>query len=155
MLQHGKDIASAQLADGFRPYPIDNHGKLRFAYGLVTASGALAANGTAALFWLPPGRKRILPNLSRVTTSAFGTGRTLDIGHGAYSNSPPSGTEAEDVDAFVDGLDVSGAVSAASFSSTLKFDMYSADQVLVFATVLGNTMPDGATLEVLMAYLYE
>lgn len=155
MRDHGKDIASAQLAADFRRYPIDDHGKLRFAYGKVTAAGALAANGTAALFWLPSGRKRLLPTLGRITTSAFGAGRTLDVGHAAYLRSTPNSEEAEDVDAIIDGLDVSSAVVAAAVGTALKFDIYSAEPVLIFATVLGNTMPDGATIEVLLPYLYE
>lgn len=154
-MDHGKDIGSAQIATDYRKYPIDDHGKLRYAYAKVTASGDLAANGTAALFWLPPGRKRILPHLSRITTSAFGAARTLDLGHAAYATSLPAGQEAEDPDAFIDGLDVSSAVTANAMGTALKFDMYSQDEVLVFATVLGGTMPDAATLEVLMAYLYE
>lgn len=155
MRTHTKDIGSVQTAEDFRKYPIDDHGKLRFAYANVTAAAALAANGTIALFWLPPGRKRILPAMSRITTSAFGAGRTLDIGHTGYIQAGPETTVAEDADAFVDGLDVSSAVTAGVLGTSLKFDMYSQDEPLVFATVLGNTMPQNATIEVLLAYLYE
>lgn len=152
-----KDINAAQLADGYRRYPIDDHGKLRFAYGKVTASGALAASGTMGLLWLPPGRKRILPHLSRITTSAFGAGRTLDVGTDAYMARPSGAAdpEAADPDALIDGLDVSSAVTANVVGTGLKFDIYSMDEVLVYATVLGNTMPDGGTVELLLAYLYE
>lgn len=154
-MEHGKDIGSAQIATDYRKHPIDDHGKLRYAYAKVTADGALAADGTMALFYLPPGRKRILPHLSRITTSAFGAGRTLDLGHAAYTKSAPSTQEDEDVDALIDGLDVSSAVTADPVGTSLKFDMYSTDEVLVFATVLGGTMPDAGTVEVLLAYLYE
>jgi len=34
-------------------------------------------------------------------------------------------------------------------------DSYSMDEVLVYGTVLGDTMPDGGTVELLLAYLYE
>lgn len=154
-MSHGKDIGSAQIAEDYRKYPIDDHGKLRYAYAKVTADGALAADGTMALFYLPPGRKRILPHLSRISTSAFGASRTLDIGHAEYSKATPSTTEAEDEDAFLDGLDVSSAVAANVLGTDLKFDMYSTDEVLVFGTVKGGTMPDAGTVEVLLAYLYE
>lgn len=154
-MEHGKDIGSAQIAEDYRKYPIDDHGKLRYAYAKVTAAEALAANGTMALFNLPSGRKRVLPHLSRISTSAFGAGRTLDLGHAAYTKGAPANQEAEDADAFIDGLDVSSAVAAQPVGSSLKFDMYSVDEVLVFATVLGNTMPANATVEVLLAYLYE
>lgn len=152
----GKTIDAAQLAEDYRKYPIDDHGKLRFQYANVVASGALAQNGTIGLFWLPPGRKRILPHLSRITTSAFGASRTLDVGHDAYMKRPAGNdAEAADPDAFIDGLDVSSAVTAGIVGTALKFDMYSMDEVLVYATVLGGTMPDGATLQLLLAYLYE
>lgn len=152
-----KDINAVQLAEGYRKYPIDDHGKLRYQYANVVADGALAANGTIGLFWLPPGRKRILPHLSRITTSAFGAGRTLDIGHDTYSARPAqeAAYEAADPDALVDGLDVENAVTAAALGTALKFDIYSRDAVLIYATVLGDTMPDAATIEVLLAYLYE
>ena len=148
---------SVQLAEGYRRYPIDDHGKLRFQYGSVAALAvAYAQNDQIELFKLPPGRKRILPCLSRITTTAFGSSRTLDLGHRAYSKRPPDeDEEAEDVDAFIDGMDVSSAVNAAAFSTALKFDMYSRTEVTVYATILGGTMPIGATLQVLMAYLYE
>lgn len=155
-METGTDIKAAQLADGYRRHPIDDHGKLRFAYGKVTADGALAADGTLALASLPSGRKRILPHLSRITTSAFGAGRTLDVGTAAYMSRPAgSDPEAADPDAFVDGLDVSAAVTADEWSTDLKFDLYSLDEIVVYGTVLGGTMPDGATVEVLIAYLYE
>jgi len=152
----GKTINAAQLAETYRRLPIDEHGKLRFAYGKATAADAVAANGTIGLFWLPPGRKRVIPHLSRVTTSAFGAGRTLDIGHDAYMKRPPDNDlEAADPDAFVDGLNVSSAVTAGVMGTALKFDIYSMDEVLVYATVLGDTMPVNGTIEVLMAYIYE
>lgn len=147
-----------QLVEGYRRYPVDDHGKLRFQYFSVSAlTVALAANSTIGLVWLPPGRKRILPHLSRITTSAFGAGRTLDLGHDGYMARPSGEATAEvaDPDALIDGLDVSAAVNAAVFSTTLKFDMYSLDEVLLYATVLGDTMPVGASMSGLVAYLYE
>lgn len=154
-MSFGTDIVAAQLADDYRRYPIDDHGKLRMAYGKVTASGALAANGTMALLTLPPGRLRILPRHSRLTTSAFGASRTLDIGHKAYTKAAPGTTEAEDPDAFLDGQDVSSAVNSITLGTDIKFDVYSTDGITVFGTVLGGTMPDAAEVELLLAYLYE
>lgn len=154
----GTDINSAQLAEDYRAYPIDSHGKLRYAYGKITADGALAADGTMAFFWLPPGRKRILPSLSKITCTAFGAGRTLDVGHNEYVNelyAATRETEAADPDAFADGANVSAALDSEPLSNILKFDMYSKDQVLITGTVLGDTMPDGAEVELLLAYIYE
>jgi hypothetical protein len=148
---------SVQLTEGFRRYPIDDHGKLRFQYANVPALAvAYAANDQIELFKLPPGRVRILPHLSRISTSAWGASRTIDIGHRAYSKNPPDADlEAEDGDAFIDGMDVSAAVNAAVWSTALKFDMYSRTETVVFATILGGTMPVAGTLAVLCAYLYE
>lgn len=149
---------STQMAEGYRKYPIDDHGKLRFMYSsvVVPAAGAYAANDTIILGRLPPGRKRILPTLSRISTSAWGAARTLDIGHKKYvkSNTPYT-EEADDVDAFLDGLDVSAAVNAAVLAATIKFDMFSTTEVTVYATILGGTMPVAATLQLLLAYIYE
>ena len=151
------DAIADQLAESYRKYPIDGHGKLRVQYFTVSAlTVALAADSTIGLVWMPPGRKRILPNLSLVTHSAFGAGRTLDIGHAAYLDRPAGmATAVDDPDAFVDGLDVAAAAAATAFDDSLKFDMYSMDEVLVYATVLGGTMPVGATLEGYITYLYE
>lgn len=152
-----KTYDADQLADGYRKYPVDDHGKLRVQYFSVAAlTEALAANSTIGLLWMPPGRKRILPNLSRISHSAFGAARTLDVGHDAYMKRPPDNdAEAADPDAFIDGLDVSAAGAAVAFGTGLKFDMYSTGELLVYATVLGGTMPVGATLEGFITYLYE
>lgn len=150
------DYDALQLTEAHRKYPIDDHGKLRYQYASFTATEAVAADSTIGLLWLPSGRKRILPHLSRITTSAFGAGRTLDVGHEAYMRRPPDNDlEAADPDAFIDGLDVSSAVTATPVGTALKFDMYSMAEVLVYATVLGGTLPVNGTVEVLMAYLYE
>ena len=158
-LQTGKTLDALELRETHRRLPVDDHGKLRMNYFSVPAlASALADGSTIGLAWLPPGRKRILPNLSRISTSAFGAGRTLDIGHGAYLDRPAglSTSDAdEDDDAFVAALDVSGAVAATAFGTGIKFDMYSMAEVLLFATINGGTMPTGATLEGYIAYLYE
>lgn len=155
MINHGKDIAAAQLAEDYRKYPIDEHGKLRFAYGKVTTSSVLAANGTMALLYLPVGRKRILPHLSYITVSAFGAGRTLNLGHAAYTKAMPFDQESENAVALIDGLKVASGASAQQFSNVLKYDMYSLGKVLLFATVVGGTTPSGATVEAHVAYTYE
>lgn len=160
-METGKTINADQLAETYRRYPIDDHGKLRYcAFKVSALTVALAANDTIGLLWLPPGRKRLLPYESRLTVSAFGASRTLDVGHDAYSaRSPGSGVvEAANPDAFIDGLDVATAVTASLWTpanSALWYDMYSHDETLVYATVLGGTMPIGATMSGYLAYLYE
>lgn len=149
-------VQSDQLTEGVRRYPIDDHGKIRFAYFSYTATADLSANDEIELTKLPPGRIRVLPSMSRLATSAFGAGRTLDIGHREYMKRPAGNdTEAEDVDAFADGIDVSSAVADTKFGDALKYDIYSLGGVTVFAKVLGGTMPDTGTVEGYIAYVYE
>lgn len=148
---------SDQMVDGYRAYPIDDHGKVRMQYFSISAlTAAYAANDQVNLFMLPPGRKRLLPNHSRISCSAFGAGRTIDIGHRTYMKRPPDNDlEPEDGDAFIDGMDVSAQLNASVWSTVLKFDMYSLDEIQVFMTILGGTMPIGATMQGVLAYLYE
>lgn len=160
---------SDQRQPDYRKYPIDDHGKLRFQYfsvGILTPiTVAYAANDQVELFKLPPGRKRILPWLSRLQWTAFGAGRAIDIGHRAFMARPPADADptAENGDAFIDGFDVAAA-QATPFewftpedgnASSMKYDLYSIDEMVVFMTILGGTMPIGAKLSGFCAYIYE
>lgn len=148
---------SIQLAEGYRKRPFEDHGKLRYQYfDTGTLTVAYAQNDQIDLCMLPPGAKRILPCLSRISSSALGAARTFAIGHRAYMKRPPDNTyEAEDAVAFMAALDVSAAVNAAAFSTVLKFDMYSMTEVTVFGTIAGGTLPIGGRVQGLLAYLYE
>lgn len=152
---------SDQRQDGYRKYPIDDHGKFRLQYfsvGIITPIAvALAANDQVELFKLPPGRKRVLPHKSRIAFSAFGAGRTINIGHRAYTKRPPDNdVEPENATAFISGLDVSAASgNPPQWSNAMKYDMYSYDEAVVFMTVLGGTLPIGGTVSGYMAYVYE
>lgn len=149
---------AAQLADDYRPYPVDEHGKLRFQYFSFTQVGAGDAGSTIELCKLPPGRVRVLPYLAKTKSSAFGAGRTLKIGHREYfaksQNGDPS--TAEDDDALATSIDVAAAgVDDLTSPVVLKYDFYSRTGVTLFATVVGGTIPDGATLEGVIPYIYE
>lgn len=152
-------LTTTQKDGTTRKRPFDQHGKLRFDYfELPAVAVAGDANTTIELCDLPPGAVRILPGLCRLKASAFGASRTLDLGHRAYAKADyASGgeDEAEDVDAFIDGRDVSSATDAAWSTTVLKYDIFSKAGVTLFATVLGGTIPVGATLSGLVAYLYE
>lgn len=151
-------LKSAELDVDYRKYPVNDHGKFRIQYFSVPAVAVAGdANTTIDLCMLPPGRVRVVPNLSRLTNSAFGVGRTLDIGHTAYASrdSGAGDAEAADVDAFADGLDMATAATAVAFGTALKYDIYSKSGVLVQATVLGGTIPVGATLSGFIVYIYE
>lgn len=150
-----QNFQTTQMVDDTRLRPTEKHGKLRFAYFVLPATTVVGdATSTVDLCELPSGQVRVLPNFSRITTSAFGAGRTLSIGHYAYSKADNT-TEAQNATAFVAALDVSGAVSAAAWSTVLKYDVYSKGGVALFATVNVNTIPVGAVIEGFCAYLYE
>lgn len=152
------NLKTTEMGDEYRGHPANDHGKLRVQYfDLPATSEAGDANSTVELCKLPHGKVRVIPALSRINHSAFGASRTLDIGHKAYQNRDNSQEDltAEDADAFVDGLDVSGAGAGVAFGTGTKFDLYSKGGVTVFATVLGGTIPAGATLSGFIAYSYE
>lgn len=151
---------STQETPGQRNYPIDDHGKLRYQYFSVPAANLLAIGddgSTALLCKLPPGRTRVLPWLSRVSGLAFGSSRTLDIGHLAYQTRDDAGAtlEAANYEAFLANLDVSGAVNAVAFSTVLKYDLYSKTEVQIAARIQGGTWPQTAAISGFIAYLYE
>lgn len=152
-------FTAKQLVEGYRAYPQDKHGKFRMQYFELEATDVAGdANSTVDLALLPPGRVRVVPALSRLNHSAFGAGRTLDIGHRAYDTRDsglPADQVAADPDAFADGLDVENAGVGVAFGAVTKFDLWSKAGVPVFATVLGDTIPLGATLSGFIAYLYE
>lgn len=148
---------SIQMAEGYRKRAFEDHGKVRYQYfdtGVLTV--AYAASDQIDLCRLPSGAKRVLPFLSRITSSALGAARTFKIGHRQYMKRPPDNDlEVEDDDAFLAALDVSAAVNAAAFSTVLKFDMYSLTEIDVFGTISGGTLPIGGQVQGLIAYICE
>lgn len=158
-------LQSTEMVDGYRGKPNNDHSKLRVQFFHVPAVAVAGdANTTIDLCDLPSGSVRIIPDLSRFACTAFGASRTLDIGHRAYTKTyaGTTTTEAEDPDAFMDGLDVSGALTGTAFGSGLsafgykvQFDLHSKDGVTVFATVLGGTIPVNTTISGFIAYTYE
>lgn len=157
-------LKSTEMTDGYRGKPTNDHGKLRIQYfHLPALTVASDATSTLELCRLPSGSVRIIPDLSRIATTAFGAGRTVDVGHRAYTKvGYPAANEAEDVDSFIDGLDVSAAVTGTAFGSGLSafgyklaWDLFSTDGVQVFLTVLGGTAPIGATVTGFIVYVTE
>lgn len=155
-------VLSVQLTEDNRIYPIDNYGKLRVMRGYYKneTGGTLAAGTEIDMFDLPGGRCRILPNLSRVRSTALGAARTLDVGLRAYYPSNNPGTvEAEDDDILVDGKDVSAAVNDAALdggAAKMKYDVYSRGAgPRVFATVDAGTIPANAEIELILVIVVE
>lgn len=153
------ETLAAQMADTYRKYPIDDHGKLRFLYGKVTQGAAAGDAGSSVVIGdLPPGRVRILPYLSRYKASALGAARVMDLGHDLYYDKNTYGDESEAAvaNALANDIDVSAATEA-NFPVTagLKHDIYSRSGVRLRATVAGGTIPAAATFEFLIAYICE
>lgn len=151
-------LSAAQLADGYRMTPIEDHGKVRIRYFSFTQVGAGDVGSTVDLCDLPPGRVRILPQLSKLKNSAFGAGALLNIGHLAYQarDSGAADPQAADPVALTpNAIDVSVAEDGVAIGQLLKFDVYSKAGIRLQATLAGAGIPDAATLSGYIAYIYE
>ncbi|MEE8206864.1 MAG: hypothetical protein V3T82_07935 [Nitrospinaceae bacterium] len=120
--------------------------KIRFDFTQGAAAGD--ANSTMTLAIIPAGASRLYLRESLIAFSAFGAGRTLDIGHSAFTDRDGDAVAA-DPDAFVDGLDVELAGTSAltgvvGGEESILFDTQT--EFTIFATVLGATIPAAATL---------
>lgn len=136
------------------------HGRIRIARFTFTQGAAAGdANSTADLVKLPPGKNiTLLKNLSRVTCSALGAARVLDIGHTGYTNIDGTVVAAA-ADVLLDGGDVSAAATLAMGAGT---NALTANDAFVFdnktgvtlqGKVTGGTIPAGATLHGYFAYI--
>jgi hypothetical protein len=141
----------------YRGYPTNDHGKLRIQFfDLPATSVAGDAGTTIDLCKLPFGRQRILPSMSRLKHSAFGSSRTLKVGHLAYSKTDDSIEGADDDALTPSPIDVSSAGNNVVLSaSLLKFDIFSKAGVTIQALVEGGTIPLGATLSGYIVYVSE
>jgi hypothetical protein len=134
-------------------------GKLRVAYFTFTQGTAGDANSFVNLVKLPQGRVRLFPKLSWLVASAFGAGRTLDVGVGAHKNI--NGTDVAAVlDSLIDGLDVQNATDAVMGTGTNatarsilveNFD----GEATVRAKVLGAAIDSGETLSGYVVFAQE
>jgi len=141
--------ASIQAGDAAGRLQPADIGNVKLAYFKHTQTGAGNAGSTVDLIRLPAGRVRVVGHLSRVAFSAFGASRTLDVGHKAAAQ--PDGTAiAADADVFAAAINVASAGGAALGSFLLA---ETAGGIDVVAAVAGGTIPDGATLEGVIAYM--
>lgn len=135
-------------------------GRLRIArFSFTQGAAAGDANSTVDLVKLPPGKTvTILKDLCNINHSAFGAGRTLDIGYIAHTNLDGTAVAA-DVDALLDGADVSSAgnipmgtgTGAVGTSNVLTLNARAA--VTIQGICLGDTLPVGATLNGYIVYV--
>lgn len=151
-------ISADQLVPGYRRYPIDSHGKVRFLYMSMAAIAAQAdITSTIDMFDLPSGRIRVLPWLSRFTCSAWGAGATLSIGYRAYLNTEVAGFTPIALNAtdLMAATSFAAAQNAIPWSTVMKFDLYNLQGIRVFGTIAGANVPAAATMSAMLAYIYE
>lgn len=91
------------------------------------------ANSTIALCFLPAGKYTLLGHLSTVAHSAFGTGRTMDIGWDAYENQDGTTVNADE-----DGIHSAADVAAAG--AFVPLDELGVSRMKVFDSKNGVTI---------------
>lgn len=149
---------AASDAPGTILMPADMGAKLRFKYFTFTQGAAAGdANSTVDLCELPAGKVRIFGGLSRVSTSAFGASRVLDVGHTGFTQ--PDGTAVAAAEAALhSAADISAAGGFAPADETgndQTFVYHSRTRVLIRAKCEGGTIPIAATIEGFIVYAHE
>ena len=153
-------ITNAEAAERTAVPAYDWSGKLRIARFSFTQGGSAGdANSTAELVKLPSGRVRMYLAQSRITTSAFGSSRTLDIGNMAYTGEDGT-TVAADEDSLDAAQSVSGAASYVPIGTvggeeSFLFSAADPEGVTIIAKVEGGTIPSGATIKGYFVYAVE
>lgn len=126
----------------------DVGGRVKSWYFNFTQGAAAGdADSTARLALMPAGKVRILKAV--VTSSAFGAGRTVDIGYAQHSDLD-SQLVVADPDFFAAGIDV---VAAGTDEVTPNRAVTSKSGFALTAQVKGATIPAGATLEGFILYV--
>ena len=147
----------AKIVAGTKLTPPEIQGRLRIAKVTFTQDGAGDANSTFELTKLPAGLVTLLGPLSNLQHSAWGTGTTLDVGFGAYTNKDGTAVDA-DPDGLDDGLDVAAAglktlCTALSATRLKTFD--SVEGVVITAKAMVAGVPNDATLNGFLVYVVD
>jgi hypothetical protein len=127
--------------------------RFTFTQGLAVGD----AGSLAELIRLPPGRVTLYLNDARVSNSALGASRTMDLGWLAYRNTSDVAVAA-DPNGLVDGVDVSGAVVTTPTGligdeEAVEFD--SQEGVTITAQINDGTIPIAATLKGYFTYQHD
>jgi hypothetical protein len=150
-------LQEVNRAAGKTTYSYQGFGRLRVLRSsppVVGSYGSGDANSTIALCHLPAGKFVLLGHLCTVRHSAFGTGRTLDIGWDAYTTQAGVAVAADE-----DGVHSAADVAAAgSFvpldelgvSSMKLFD--SREGVTFRAKVEAAGLSSGETLDMILVF---
>lgn len=152
------DQLAALAASPMTPLGPDvKSGKVRFAYFTVTQVGAGDATSVQSLCKLPAGRIRILRDLCRLNNSAFGSSRTLAVGHTGYTGLDGVAVVAA-ASYLASAIDVSAAANntlAGAVSVDPTLTLASTTGVTIQSAVAAGTIPDAATLKGYIAYIHE
>lgn len=134
------------------------HGKLRIArFNFTQGAAAGDAGSLSELVKLPAGSVRVLLALSRITTSAFGAARTLDLGWLAYTDKDNAAVVA-DPNGLDDGVDVSSAVTytpAGIVGNDETYLFQSQSGVTITAQTNDATIPAAATIKGYLVYVVD
>lgn len=129
-------------------------GHLYAVYAKLTFTAAGFGTGIAKLSMLPPGKKLIFPDLSRIICPQGTATATLDIGLGAYTKASDGST----VNATPTALMSAGAVGAGALDqaptlpATAFLEIDSGGPVDVTARVNTANSPAAGDLEVLVVF---
>lgn len=157
--QYGKQLGPLQ--DNRQYWPTEG-GKVRtFHFTIPALAAASDITSIFSLAKLPSGKLRILPFSSYIKCSAGGAGMTLDFGVGAYLASDGKTSVGAGGTDIVATKDVSAALPSAAggvgsvlagTASPIKLDYFTANGLVVTATVRGANAPIGFTLEGIISY---
>jgi len=128
---------------------------LRFTFTQGAAAGD--ATSTAELVKVPAGVVRVFLALSRITVSALGAARTMDIGWQAYTDTNDDAVVA-DPNGLDDGVDVSSAVTYNPTGTVGEDETYlfeSNGGVTIEAQVNDGTIPAAATINGYFVYVQD
>lgn len=140
--------------------PADGGGRIRnfYAYYKNTTGATIAANSIISLMFVPGGR--IIPHLSYILTSDFGSTTTLEVGWNQYKENDTD-TVTDDTNGLIDALDVSGqavsqflsASASGSVAAVRSPGVTIGGYAEILAKVLGSTMAADATIELYLAMI--
>lgn len=126
-------------------------GKLRVArFSYTHALGA--GDGEINLIRLPAGKYVVLPDLSRIVSSAMVSTANLSVGHRAFTQ-PDKTVVAEDPNAFADQLDATSAIDQAlTLPAVGSLVIDSETEVVLFATIDTANIEDTDTIDGYVVY---
>ncbi len=146
---------STQIANG-KAFPpkinpaADDGGRVRVKAFSFAQSGQGDAGSIANLAKMPGGKVRIVQ--SHVAYDAMGTGRTLDLGHGGYSDADGNAVAAEP-DAFL--ADVAVATAGQSTVQYQDASLETPGGFVLTAQINDGTFDDGKALTGFVLYVVD